>query len=323
MAPTVQERLEAFRADREELERSVLPLATSLDGRRFSFQASLYGLELQVGGYAVLEAGESAWLAQVLGVGLEHREVVGPDGMPSQIRHVRGEGAVLDGPDRPFHDASVRRAAPEEVRAWARRIGRPRARLRIGELTFAPGVAHELDAAGFDRHSFLCGQSGSGKTYALGVILERLLTETALRIVVLDPNSDFVRLGHVRAAADPEEAARFRAVAGGVEVHTARPSAGEMRLRLQLRELDPEVQAALLRLDPIADVEEYAELAAVLEAERPPSLEALMESPRPEARRLATRVRNLGADRFGIWARGEPGSLLDRLEPGGPRCLVV
>jgi uncharacterized protein len=51
------------------------------------------------------------------------------------------------------------------VRAWTERIARPRARLRIGELTLAPGVQHELDAGGFDRHSFLCGQSGSGKTY--------------------------------------------------------------------------------------------------------------------------------------------------------------
>jgi len=45
-----------------------------------------------------------------------------------------------------------------------------------------------------DRHTLLRGQSGSGKTYSLGVILERLLIETDLRLVILDPNSDFVRL---------------------------------------------------------------------------------------------------------------------------------
>ena len=67
-----------------------------------------------------------------------------------------------------------------------------RAQLEIGELRLAPGVPARLDAGGFDRHTFLCGQSGSGKTYSLGVILERLLLETSLRIVVLDPNSDFV-----------------------------------------------------------------------------------------------------------------------------------
>ena len=62
------------------------------------------------------------------------------------------------------------------------------------ELLLEPGVRFSLDAGGFDRHTFFCGQSGSGKTYALGTALERLLLETTLRLVVLDPNLDFVRL---------------------------------------------------------------------------------------------------------------------------------
>ena len=50
--------LERFRAVRRSLEEAVLPLATSLDGRRFTFQASLHGLELQLGGYVVIEHGD-------------------------------------------------------------------------------------------------------------------------------------------------------------------------------------------------------------------------------------------------------------------------
>ena len=57
-----------------------------------------------------------------------------------------------------------------------------------GMVAFA-GAPAMADASGFDRHTFLCGQSGSGKTYSLGVILERLLIETDLRMVVLDPNA--------------------------------------------------------------------------------------------------------------------------------------
>ena len=48
-----------------------------------------------------------------------------------------------------------------------------------------------------------------------------------------------------------------------------------------------------------------------------------MTSNDPEAHRLATRIRNLGAHNFAIWARGEPGSVLDALDASGPRCLVV
>jgi uncharacterized protein len=39
--------LESFRETRRDLEASILPLATSVDGRRFSFQASLHGLQFQ------------------------------------------------------------------------------------------------------------------------------------------------------------------------------------------------------------------------------------------------------------------------------------
>jgi DNA helicase HerA-like ATPase len=179
-----------------------------------------------------------------------------------------------------------------------------------------------MNPRGFDRHTFLCGQSGSGKTYSLGVILERLLLDTRLRMVILDPNSDFARLATVRADADPATAERYRAVAGGIAVHRA-GAAGGRRLRLRLAELGPAAQAALLRLDPVADREEHAELIAMLASGRPPTVEALEETGRPEARRLALRVRNLQVEDFGVWARTEPGSVLDAVRDPSVRCVVV
>ena len=71
------------------------------------------------------------------------------------------------------------------------------------------GVDARLRAQGFGRHTFLCGQSGSGKTYALGVLLEQLLLNTELRMVVLDPNADFVRLGQARPEAPADAADRL------------------------------------------------------------------------------------------------------------------
>ena len=47
---------------------------------------------------------------------------------------------------------------------------------------------------------------------------------------------------------------------------------------MRFRELSPAQQAALLRLDPLADREEYAELAALVEDERIRSLEDLERS---------------------------------------------
>jgi uncharacterized protein len=323
--------LDTFREVRRSLEASILPLATSVDGRRFIFQASLHGLELQVGGYVVLESGGTRRIGQVLTLELGWQQVTeltlagagGPDARTQvQVRYAHGEGAVLEGDWAPFHDALARVAAGAEVQAWLERSARHSAKLRLGELALVPGVPCLADAGGFDRHTFLCGQSGSGKTYSLGVILERLLIETDLRLVVLDPNSDFVRLGQVRADADPAMAERYAQAARGVAVYSAGPPAAR-RLRLHVAEIDPAMQAALLRLDPVDDREEYAALSDMLASDKPVTLQSLTGSSHPEARRLGLRVRTLGVDRFSVWAPGESGSVLDAIGDPGTRCVVV
>ncbi len=45
------------------------------------------------------------------------------------------------------------------------------AQLNIGTAV-GTGEPAGLIASRFNRHTFWCGQSGSGKTYALGVVLE-------------------------------------------------------------------------------------------------------------------------------------------------------
>ena len=329
----IREEVERFRALRGELEHAVLPQAHSLDGRRFAWQASLHDMALDVGGYVVLEAGDDRRLGQILD--MELREVAAAelgfapgegDGSTLRstvtIRVVHGRGAVLEGPAGSFHDARLRPATPAEVAAWSARRRRDGAPLEIGELSLAPGVPATVDARGFARHTFLCGQSGSGKTHALGVILEQLLAETTLRIVVLDPNSDFVARPSVRGGADPEAAARHRELAPGIVVRSA-ATIGRERLHLSLGELAGDEQAALLRLDPIADREEYAALLEVLAEERPPALHDIAAVGSADAGRLAQRAGNLGVDALGMWSRGDEGSLLEDLARPELRCLVV
>jgi DNA helicase HerA-like ATPase len=312
--------LEAYRGLREALEASILPLATSIDGRRFEYQASLHGLELEAGGYVALDAAGRTRLGQLLSLEMEHQET-GVLDRPGRIllRVARGEGTLLAGDGGPFHDAMVRRAASREVGQWLETTRPRHARLPVGELALARGVPFELDAAGFGRHTFLCGQSGSGKTYSLGVLLERLLMETTLRVVVLDPNSDYVRLGTPRTGADPEVAERYRAAVFPVGVRSG--TSDEARIGVRFRNLAPAAQAAVLRLDPVADRAEYAELVALVEDEGIRSLEDLARS---AADRLKQRTRNLGVDRWGIWPGPEGESLPDEVvSPSAPRCLVV
>jgi hypothetical protein len=322
--------LDAYRSLRRELERTILPLATSVDGRRFTFQASLHDLAFQAGGYVVLENGIEPQLGQVITLESASRE--GPElaldladdfSAHSRVllRYAQGDGVVLAGDGAPFHDASARPAEPGEVAAWLERTRPERASLEVGELVLAPGVPFALDAGGFDRHTLLCGQSGSGKTYSLGLVLERLLLETDLRIVILDPNSDFVRLGNVRDDADEALASRYGGVAGAVSVRSRGDDGGP--LQLAFPELDPATQAAVLRLDPIADREEYAALVAALDEWRPSTLVDLATSGGDDGRRLVERAKNLGVLEWGLWSRGAEGSVLRDVTDSDVRCLVV
>ena len=294
-------------------------LATSVDGRTFSYLVSPDRLDVVTGGYAVLDHASGVRLGQVTGI-----ELAGHGG--PRLADVTGR--VLDGADGPFHEARVRAAAPDEVAAWLGRVRPARAGLHVGSLAFDPALELALDAGAFDRHTFLCGQSGSGKTYALGTILERLLVETSLRILILDPNSDFVRLGELRDDAPGPVRDRYAEAATAVEVRQAGDD-GADRLHVRFRDFDAAEQAAVMRLDPIADREEYAALAEALDRAADlaggtvrETVDLMWASPDP-LHSLGVRARNLGLDRWRVWSGADPGSLEDLVQPGGPRCVVA
>lgn len=333
------DRAEEYRALRRQLEEEVQPFATSIDGKAFEFQVPLRDLSLKVGGYVALEGADSTRLGQVLTLQLGHLDsghvTISTEAEPSRggirssvaLRVARGAGVILDGTARPFFDALVRPADNGAIHAWLE-ANRPRhAELGIGTLLLAPDHPARLDAGGFGRHTFLCGQSGSGKTYSLGLVLERLLLDTGLRIIVLDPNSDYVRLDRIRSGAAGDEAERYRTVAEGIRVLRA-TSAGERPLRLRVAELEPACRAALLQLDPVADREEYAALIGLLEQDergRPliDSVDELAALDRPGAQQLGLRAGNLGVADWEIWEGGKGGSLIEEMADDQWRCLVV
>jgi DNA helicase HerA-like ATPase len=237
------------------------------------------------------------------------------------VRLARGSGELLEGDPAPFHDARARAAAPDEVRSWLERVAAPRARLAIGELVLADGVSHALDAGGFGRHTFLCGQSGSGKTYALGLILERLLLETELRVVVLDPNSDYVRMTDLRKGIETSLAARYARAAQRVSVR--RGTDDDERLAVRFVDLDAALQTATLRLDPIADREEYADLISMLRQRRVDQMRDIGNAGGEAMRPILARARNLGVLDWGVWSRPGGPSVVDELLDGDARLLVA
>ena len=318
------------------LEAQVPALAASLDGLTFTYISPVTAPQA-AGGYVTVETPDGPRLGQIRQAVVEQAEgpeigaaVGGFDNVRMRIRFDRltGTGTMLE-PSPSFHDAAFAAAPAEAIGRWQESSRGRGAMLRLGEAAMAPGVLAELNAAGFGRHSFLCGQSGSGKSYAMGVILEQLLLETDIPIVVLDPNSDATRLQELADGADPALAERWRDIAPRIRVRGA-DREGDDRLRLRFFELEPALQQAVAGLNPLRDREEFDALRRVLDAEAEgQSMEQitamlLAEADDPEFKALALRIRNLGVMEWSSWSRdfGDSG-LLAELDEDDWRCLVI
>ncbi|WP_104167580.1 ATP-binding protein [Arthrobacter sp. SX1312] len=190
--------------------------------------------------------------------------------------------------------------------------------LRIGTLDGGRAPA-ELDARRFNRHTFWCGQSGSGKTYALGVVLEQLLLGTRLPLLVLDPNADFVRLGELKAPLNGSSDAF-----DDVRVLRATGS-GSDYVRVRFLDQSLESRAAVLGLDPVLDREEYNVLVH-LESEvdvkdRTDLVGQLRAKDSASGRNLAMRIENLGVLEWDLWAWG--GRSAEDVIDERPRATVL
>ena len=90
----------SYRATREHIERDTLPLATSVDGVTFEFQASLHGLTLERGCYVMLAGDDGRRLGQITDIGIDTDRLElgrqGPGATSMVLRVARGSGLVLD-----------------------------------------------------------------------------------------------------------------------------------------------------------------------------------------------------------------------------------
>lgn len=178
------------------------------------------------------------------------------------------------------------------------------AELPIG-IDTARGKTAGVIAKRLNRHTFWCGQSGSGKTYALGVLLEQVLLHTRLPLVVLDPNSDFVRLGETLPSAPAEHAEALRSR----DIRVFRSAGDGERVRVRFLDMSVAARAAVLKIDPVLDAEDYN---AMLRLERVVHqdlrgrlVEWLRTHEDPAWNRLAMRIENLGIADFDLWSWGE------------------
>ena len=200
----------------------------------------------------------------------------------------------------PFVAADVELADAETLDLVHTAMG---AGLEIGVNLSPPMRPARLLAHRFNRHTFWCGQSGSGKTYALGVVLEQLIAHTALPIVVFDPNSDFVRLGELNAEASGPTADLLRQR----DIRVLRPNTpGTDPLRARFTSMTMEAKAAVLRLDPVVDREEFNAVVHLSDSfssvETHELLPELLGSDDSARRALGLRIENMGLLKWEVWA---------------------
>jgi len=285
--------------------------AHSIDGRTFAFTAPL-SAAVPISAYVSIVVDEHTYLGQVLEVTVDTGSPA-PAGSPV-ARHVSGRGRLLTSGSPAFGDGAVTAADSKSVAEHLASTLGSNSAIELGRLQAPTEVAAQLLAKGFGRHTFMCGQSGSGKTYTLGVILERMLLDTDIQIAVIDPNSDYVNLGSVmpeKATRLPVDeyrslAARYEAVAPRVQVFGGEGS--EDRLQALFGRLPFRQQTTVLGLDPLTDAEEFNAFTRIvrnLDTEEY-SLDDVMAAIRltfdDDARRLGLRIENLGIQDQSIWA---------------------
>lgn len=274
----------------------------SLDGRRFQFAGPLEpGFE--PGGFVTLRPATGALqLGQVEDVAF----TIGGDvhGGGRILGAIPAEGGAPDSRlSVPFPMADMRPAAASMIAALYDGVA---ASLAIGSHLVDGDVPAHLLPRRLNRHTFWCGQSGSGKTYALGVLLEQILLRTSLPMVIFDPNADFVRMRESDGRSAPPAARRLLAER---DIRILRPTAdGADALRVRFVDLPIQSRAAVLRLHPLDDRAEYNELVRLEETvgtlDSHAVVPRLLERRTPAALDLAARIQNLGLVDWNVWARG-------------------
>jgi Helicase HerA, central domain len=272
--------------------------ATSRDGRSFQI-ASLSGTTLGPGTMVLLVTDGETQIGLI-----EHDD---PTSVPAARGRLLGtvdaDGHVDGFTTFAFSQADVALVSTDTLAAMDQSA---RATLEVGTNLTPPGGPARLLPHRFNRHTFWCGQSGSGKTYALGVMLEQLIAQTALPMVIFDPNSDFVRLGELREgmSGTQGEALAQR------DIRVLRPATeGAEPLRARFTDMPARSKAAVLRLDPVIDRDEYntvLHLSKTFSVSNMSSMvPTLLASGNPGGVALGTRLENLGILDWEVWARAD------------------
>jgi uncharacterized protein len=251
--------------------------AFSTDGRIFNYDVSLED-PINVGDYIIIEVENGdAFLGNVFEQKICSKLIINNYFIKGKgnllIKIHKGELNPVSFKDK--YDKGIIYFANENiVTNYFDLIDPKRSRIPIGHLlNNESGITVKIYSDGFNRHTFLCGQSGSGKSYALRKILEQLMVNKEIRILVLDFNSEFVLMKNLYTLQQINKSEeenneklttvteydyfkeKFNSVSENIEIF--RPDLPSIdkdnKLKINYCELSQEDQAILLGYDPLSD----------------------------------------------------------------------
>ncbi|HEY2555501.1 MAG TPA: ATP-binding protein [Diaminobutyricibacter sp.] len=273
-------------------------IAVSLDGRLFRFDGTSTAPFVPGGFVTITEPNGRVQIGQV--DALEYGPGGELAGAGTLLAAITAEGLLDRRATAAFTTAELAPADADTIGLVHSEAG---AALAVGSLQSAADIPARLVPNRFNRHTFWCGQSGSGKTYALGVVLEQLLVHAALPMVIFDPNADFVRMRELTSAGSPEE----RDALQERDIRVLRPGRTADSLYARFTSLSMRAKAAILRLDPVADRVEYNALLRLEDTVGSGDADAIIPRLRASAdesaHALALRVENLRLVDWEVWAQ--------------------
>lgn len=224
-------------------------------------------------------------------------------------------------------DASMGSAVSDVVESYlAASCSGKKPLLYVGTLlNIESPIRARLIVDGFKRHTGLFGQSGSGKSFALGIILEELHLSTGANIIVLDFNGDFVRLKRPLRKIEEINHSRNKytfsrnEIKKYQELHTKKKNSIRIVSANQGRDVEPivirfcdlseEQKSLLLKIDPLQNWQLFRALSQVLEKLREEKLEYsindLLSKAEESDERLYQRIKSLALEKTRIWGNSE------------------
>jgi DNA helicase HerA-like ATPase len=220
--------------------------------------------------------------------------------------------------------------------------------LEIGTVVGSENGSNEsvpvsFDPTGFMRHTAVFGQSGSGKSFSFGIVLEEIIKNTEARVLVFDPNSDYRRFSSVRPPDEIKKNSKRNYTDDDHRVVTetwdrlkpqflrfAIPSNplspdGSKLLSLLFSDIRRANQCRLVGLDPVLDHEDYGAFCEILDnlgtQYQIAEVMAQLRRGRSESNfRLLHRIENREIDKLRVWG---PESVIDHLRRENWRFAAI